>query len=206
MAARGSWPSIQKHGLLSTSSLLDLFEVGGARRVQLEENHRPHTEEIVHEKCGRASIRDQKPMSDAGLVRALRDGLSPREWYKILNSQVFFWTSQERLQTLLRARAYANDEHDVLIVDTKPLVEVYANTIFLCPMNSGATTPFAHPRGKDTFLEIGNYPWDTWRKKRGVADAIVEVAVRDGVPNTSKLVLRVQRMKKDKVLKVIFEK
>ena len=29
MAAEGSWPSIQRHGLLSTSALLDLYEVCG---------------------------------------------------------------------------------------------------------------------------------------------------------------------------------
>jgi Family of unknown function (DUF7002) len=32
MAEANIWPSIEKHGLLSTTALLDLFEVNGNRR------------------------------------------------------------------------------------------------------------------------------------------------------------------------------
>jgi hypothetical protein len=38
MSHSGSWPSIQQHGLLSTTALLDLFEVKGKERESLEEN------------------------------------------------------------------------------------------------------------------------------------------------------------------------
>jgi len=205
MAARDSWPSIMKHGLLSTSALLDLFEIDGEARKRIEERHRPRTEVIAHKRHGNASIRDQKPMSDRGLKRALRDGLSPRDWYLMLNSKVFFWTSEERLHRLLCARAYASDEHDVLIIGSKPLIRAYACEIVLCPMNSGATTPFAHPRGADTFLDITSYPWAEWKKKRGRREAVVELAVRGGVPDVVKYVTKVLRMKQRKVIKTLFE-
>src|SRR2546429_180882 len=37
MAEAGSWPSVEQHGLLSTSALLDLFEVTGEKRRDIEE-------------------------------------------------------------------------------------------------------------------------------------------------------------------------
>ena len=67
MAEFGSWPSIRQHGLLSTSALLDLYEVAGVERAGLEFRHRPECEEIYHDAHGSAVIRDQKPMTDADL-------------------------------------------------------------------------------------------------------------------------------------------
>ena len=90
MAAEGSWPSIQLHGLLSTSALLDRFEVTGEERDRIERRHRPESISIRHEEHGHAVVRDQKPMSEGGLLRALKDGLTPSDWYSTLNERVFF--------------------------------------------------------------------------------------------------------------------
>ena len=206
MATEGSWESIRRHGLHSTSSLLGLFEVKGGAREDLEEHHRPETVTIHHPKYGKASIRDQKPMSDAGLRRALKGRLSPRAWYLILNSKVFFWTSEERLHRLLCARAYRKDAHDVLLVQTASVVRAYSDRVHLCPMNSGATKPFPHPRGKDTFRSIKAYQWDGWVSKRGVGDAIVEVAFEDCIDDIANHVSRVVRMRQERVLKTLFER
>lgn len=43
MAERGSWHSIKEHGLLSTSALLDLYEVPEPRRTEIEATHRPQS-------------------------------------------------------------------------------------------------------------------------------------------------------------------
>ena len=40
MAADGAWPQILRHGLLSTSAILDLLGVSGDRRHRLEEDGR----------------------------------------------------------------------------------------------------------------------------------------------------------------------
>jgi len=128
MAERGSWPSIRRHGLLSTSALLDLYEVTGGERARLEGAHRPESVEIVHPKHGKAVIRDQKPMDDRGLRRALTDGLMPEDWYRILNAKVFFWLTEDRLNRLLGARAYRDLRHDVLVVDTRELLSKHAGT------------------------------------------------------------------------------
>ncbi len=64
MAERGSWPSIQRHGLLSTSGLLDLYGISGAEREAIEARRRPTNVEIQRASLGRAVVRDQKPMDD----------------------------------------------------------------------------------------------------------------------------------------------
>ena len=71
MAAPGSWSGIKRHGLRSTTALLDLFEIQGADRDWIESRHRPECVMIEHRRHGTAVIRDQKQMSGAGLVRAL---------------------------------------------------------------------------------------------------------------------------------------
>lgn len=84
MAQAGSWPSIMRRGLLSTSALLDLFEVNGIAREAIESQHRPSSVEITHATHGRAIIRDQKPMSEKALLKCLV-GTTPRQWYELLN-------------------------------------------------------------------------------------------------------------------------
>jgi uncharacterized protein DUF7002 len=206
MAAKGSWPSIRTHGLLSTSALLDLYGMAGNARADIESKHRPTTVLVTDPRLGTVEIRDQKPMSDGSLERALQDGLSPRRWYEILNSKVFCWTNKSRLTRLLCARAYRDDEHDVLWLNTKSLMDELSDRVVLSPINSGCTKPFPHPRGTNTFLSVQHYPWDTWRKKRGVEEAIVEVAFEGGIPEIDKYVERVVRMKTETELATIFAK
>lgn len=160
MAEGGSWENIEKHGLLSTSALLDHYGMNGEARKAIEATHRPDCVTLTGQKTGDAVIRDQKPMDDQGLVRALDgSGLKPSDWYQLLNSQVFFWTSKDRLHRLLKAGAYAHLEHDVMTIDTGKLVAKYEEDILLCPINSGCTKPFPSQRGPDTFLSIADYPW-----------------------------------------------
>jgi hypothetical protein len=188
MAEAGSWDGIVRHGLLSTSALLDLFEVRGREREQIEEMHRADSVTIMHPVHGTAVIRDQKPMDDAGLRRALLDGISPREWYKVLNGNVFFWTSAERLNRLLSARAYRTRRQLVLKVRTAELLAKHADHVLLSPMNSGATKPFPHPRGKDTFLPIKDYPLEHWKRLRRNGEWVVELLVSAGVPDILRFV------------------
>lgn len=206
MAAKGSWPSIRRHGLLSTSSLLDLFEVGGEERATLEERHRPTSVTVGHPRYGKAEIRDQKPMSDAGLRRALAPGLSPRDWYRMLNSKVFFWTSVQRLHRLLCAQAYRDDEHDVLIIDTAQVMKAHIHRVRLAPINTGVTRPFAWPRGRSTFSSVEAYDWEAWKRKRGVKEAVIEVAFEDGVPDVERFARLVKRMKQERDLSTIFRR
>ena len=76
MAEAESWDSIQAKGLLSTSALLDLFEVNGQERFAIESCHRPKSVTIEHPKHGRAVIRDQIPMREGSLLKCLQGYLS----------------------------------------------------------------------------------------------------------------------------------
>ncbi len=206
MAERGSWPSIQSHGLLSTSALLNLFETAGNTRNLVETQRRPEKVIIEHPRFGRAVIRDQKPMDDAGLMRCLQDGLTPTDWYRLLNERVFLWLSQNRLLRLLNARPYRAEAHDVLELDATRLIAAYRERITLSPINSGATKPFATKRGRDTFLPINDYPYGDWRRKRKPGERAVELAVADGIPDVVRFVRRVVAMRGNEFLATLYEK
>lgn len=173
MAAAGSWPSIQRHGLLSTTALLDLFEVSGERRLLLETRRRDAIESIRHVVHGEAVIRDQKPINDRMLARCLTGGLTPADWYQLLNRRVFFWADQDRLRRLRAARAYRDDRQTVIFVHTRPLVSAYGDRILLTPMNTGATRSVTHRRGPDTFSSIADY------SRRKVVELTIDYAVPD---------------------------
>lgn len=204
MAAEGSWPGIQTHGLLSTSALLDLFAVEGQLRKHIEEEHRPESVPIVHPVHGSAIVRDQKPMDDRGLLRALPDEISPRDWYRTLNSKVFFWVRRTRLETMMGARAYRAIAKTILHVSTAELLGKHAAHTVLAPMNTGCTKPFPHPRGNDTFLSLDKYPYEALKKKR--REAIVELAVEESVPDIADHVLRVEHVDPDGTAAILYQR
>jgi hypothetical protein len=205
MADAGSWESVQKHGLLSTSALLDLFELNGKRRDSIESCHRPECVTIEHPTFGTAVIRDQKPMSESALRKCLR-GMTPPEWYRTLNRRVFFWLTRERLMGLLAARAYRDRKHCVLTLDTAQLLDRHEARVTLSPINSGSTVYNPRSRGKDTFLSISGYPFGEWSKKRGKKKAIAELAVDYAIKNISEVVVRVEWRLGGKVLRVLWER
>jgi Family of unknown function (DUF7002) len=204
MAERDSWPSIREQGLLSTTALLDRYQIAGEPRAAIESKRRPANVLLEGKGLGRAVVRDQLPMDDKGLVRCLQDGLSPEDWYRTLNSKVFFWFTRERLLRLLTAGTYRMQEHDVLEIKAKPLIEAYREKLWFCPINSGCTKPFPHPRGRKTFQRLPHYPYEEWKRKRKTGERIVELAVDYAVPDVARFVVRVVRMKASYELAVLF--
>lgn len=190
MAHEDAWKGIRSHGLLSTSALLDLFEVNDERRRVIESRHRPESIVIEHPVYGRAVIRDQKPMSENALRKCLQ-GMSPTQWFETLNGKVFFWLNEERLGRLLAARAYREDTHCILTINTRPLIDRHLARVSLSPINSGSTIFNPQPRGSATFLPLRKYPFSEWARKRSTRNAVVELAVDYHVPDISELVLRV---------------
>lgn len=202
----GSWSSIQKYGLLSTTALLDLFDISGVQRQQIESKRRPKLVVISHPQYGNVSIQDQQPMSDAGLQRVLTD-MAPQEWYELLNRKVFFWLCEERLTRHLNARGNRDKEHDVLIVDTQALIETYGQQISLAPMNTGSTIRAASPRGSDTFKRVQDYPYAERRKRyRSSKQAIVEFTVDYAISHIQKFILKVECRKQDNVIGCLYTK
>jgi hypothetical protein len=149
---------------------------------------------IEHPRFGRAVIRDQKPMNEKSLLRALED-MTPQQWYENLNGRVFFWLSQDRLMRMLGAGAYRSEEHTVLEIDTAQLVERHAAQLAFSPINSGATFALRPaPRGRNTFRRFVDYPWverlDTHPK-----ELAVECAVDYSVPEVAGMVTSIRTSK-----------
>jgi len=204
MAEAGSWPSIRENGLLSTTALLDLFQMNGSDRYKIESQWRPKSVTITHPDRGSAVIRDQKPLPEATLQK-LVDGMSAREYYELLNRKTFFWVRRERLERLLNARAYKGRAHTVLTVDTEALLRKHQGDISLSHINSGAAIYGTGRRGAGTFERIAAYPFEELKRKKR-EDAVVELAVDYSVKDISELALKVEEWIGGMPLKVICER
>ena len=184
MAEGGSWPSIQKHGLLSTSALLDLFETAEPLRSKIEAVPRPEKVPLTHERHGQAMIRDQKPLGGSALSACLENITVP-EWCLLLNRKVFFWPSPKRLEGLRTANSYRAETPDILKIDSAALVAAYRPRITLSGINSGYAQRKAARRGLCTFQSIDRY------ESRG--RDVVELAVDYAVPDVTRFILSVTR-------------
>lgn len=191
MAEVGSWPSIRDRGLLSTRATLDLAGVRGRGRRDVESELRREKVTVTVPGQDAIVLRDQKPMSQTKLETCLPEGITPAQWCRFLNRKVFFWATNERLESLLNARPYADLEHDVLTLDTASLVARHAGRTRLCRMNSGSTTPYATPRDFSIFQSITAYPVNTrGNPRREVAEVLVDYSV----PDVADHVIGVKRM------------
>ena len=186
MATASSWPSIQRHGLLSTSALLDLYGVAGPERERIERQRRPGSVSIEHPEFGPVVINDQHPMTDETLGPALID-MTPSEWYAHLNARVFFWVNEARLDRLMNT--YTQRDRLVLVLDSAKILVRYAGQTMLSPINSGFSLRFPARRGQATFQSLKDYPFEEWARKRGKADAVAECTVLDRVTNVEDALL-----------------
>jgi len=185
MAERNSWLSIQEHGLLSVTAILDICEYCGEGRKTIESQWRPRKITITHPQIGKVVIRDQKPMPPDALERCLVGGITSTQWYRLLNGKTFFWVGKNRLRRMLTAKAYLNEPQWVITVRTRPLLERYINTVALTGFNTG----FAFDerlRGSDTFKKL-----DEWPSRYEVA----ELAVEYGIPDVVDFVISVVEWK-----------
>ena len=189
MAEEGSWSSIRKIGLLSTTELLKKCNVGDRERASIESKWREDGLRIPCGEHGSVYIRDQIPM-EPGELRKCLNGMSPDEWYQFINGKVFFWTTMQDLQKFLSATHYRNKPHVVITVDTKAIVNLFFSSVSLSPINSGSTfydpNKYAGPRtrNRNTFEKILDYRFD-WIK---------ELAIDGGIPDIISVALRVDRV------------
>lgn len=205
MAEAGAWPSIQEHGLRSTQALLDLFEIEGERRAELLCTRRPQIVTITHPVHGSAQIRDNKPLKDSFLEACLTD-LTVPEWYALLNSRVFFWVTEERLDDLLGARAYKDRPHDVITVDTGRLLDTHHASITVAGFNTGATIyPNAPARGSETFQAIAAYDGERTPRIKRLKTPVVELTVDYAVPSVEAVAIRAERRENGKASKLLWK-
>lgn len=202
MAEANTWNSIRTHGLLSTTALLNLFEIDGVVRKEIELSHRPSSVEISHEMYGKALIRDQKPMRPSALAKCLV-GVSPTQWLQLLNSKVFFWPTEERLLRLLNGKEYRDRTQLVIEVSTDKLLKAHSCSVTLSPINSGSTLYNAQQRGMSTFKSLSSYPFEERRRKRGVKNAVAELTVAHSVPDIEDFCIAVSHYRKGQKIESI---
>jgi hypothetical protein len=129
-------------------------------RDRYERQHRPRHTELPGGLC----IRDQKPMPAQFLNRCLV-GLAPAEWYRLINSKVFFWLDPDRLN---RQRGACEPRPQVvLVVETERLLSRHADRVFLSPINSGNARRKPAVRGRSTFV-----PYKEWLESGWSGEAI----------------------------------
>lgn len=83
MTEARTWRTVERLGLRSVTSLLDLFDVRGRRRERLESERRPDPEPLRHPVYGEVVIRDQKPL-DVGKLAACLTDMTVAEWLRLL--------------------------------------------------------------------------------------------------------------------------
>lgn len=204
MASAGSWESIRRHGLLSTSAILDLFGISGERREAIESCKRPQSVKLSHPKYGNVVIRDNKPLKESMLIQSLQGKMTPREWYETLNGKVFFWPTRKRVLRLLGARAYRGLKHMVITVDTCSLLQDYFSDVRLSRINSGSIIYQATPRGCETFVTVDGWPRDVGPRSGKLKMEIAEVAVQYAVRNIEQITLTAEEMQAKKAPQIIW--
>lgn len=146
LAEASNLPFILEYGLLSTRRLLDLTLVPKGQQTERLCSHRQSNERL----WASVLIRDQKPMPPSALERALDDGLTPADWYALLNEFVFFWLDPSRLE---RQRRACGERPQVLVTfDAVSVLEQFGAAAFVSPINSRNARRRPALRGRRTLM------------------------------------------------------
>ena len=207
VTARGSWPSISKHGLLTTNALLAKCGMPNSERRRINRRHRHRCKTLRGKELDgillMAVIRDQNALKKRGkkLEKEIEDQgnqISLERWYERQNERVFFYPS--RAEAVRLACIYAGEGHpqDILVICTRSLVDACRKKIELCAFNSGGTnrkpSKFTEKYGKwhdRLFQSIEDYAYVFWPKGKRKLRTIRELTVRGGVHRIDRHVVKV---------------
>jgi hypothetical protein len=185
LAEASNWLSIQRDGLLSASRLLSAAGLAGAGRDRLERVQRQEHTELPN---NRGHIRDQRPMPPAALENCLC-GMSPADWYAMVNARVFFWLEPDRLN---RQKAACEPRPQlVMIIDAAGLVAAHEEQVAITPINTGNARRQPARRGAATFVPFAEWIRSGWASEaaalgiplRKRSHRPVELTVADAVPD-----------------------
>jgi hypothetical protein len=194
LAEAANWPSIGRHGVLSTQALLDLADVRGSERSRIERRQRQQSMTLPNG----AIVRDQSPMPPAALARCLR-GPTPSQWYVLLNSKVFFWVDPERLD---RQRRACGGPQVVLVIDADALLARYGDSASVTPINTGNARRHPALRGACTFVPYAAWSGAGWESEtsalgtrpRSRSHPPAELAIEYAVPDVMDFVRDVRHL------------
>lgn len=184
LAEAQNWPAIQREGLLSAERL---FARAGAPREM--RNHRPKSLQLPDG----VLVRDQSPMPPAALSRCLDPGLTPEDWYALINSKVFFWCDVDRLNRQRRACGRAQV---VMVLDLPRLLAAHAARASVTPFNTGNARRQPASRGRRSFVPYQQWLSEGWaseaapsRPPRTRSHRPVELTIADAVPEVMRCVV-----------------
>ena len=199
LADAANWASIQRLGLLSASRLMDLAGLTVAERERMECAQRQASITLP---TG-AVLRDQVPMPPAALVRCLI-GMTPAEWYALVNSKVFFWLDPDRLDRQRRAGG-ASPRAVVMTVDAARLLAAHGARAALSAINTGNARRKPALRGRQSFV-----PYAAWLDGRWASEAAAlgtrprapshppaELTIGESVPDAMDFVLSLRHLDRD---------
>lgn len=178
--------SIREHGLLSTARLLAQAGIPEAERCVMLRRHRP---ECVRLPSG-VLIRDQKPMPPKALAPALDNGLTPPDWYELLNGHVFLWPDRDRLER--QRRACRGRPQAVLVFDGARLLRDFGGCARVSPINSGNARRRPARRGLDTLRDYAAWAAEGWPDRRG-GQRPAEVLFSCAIPARPPYLVRIER-------------
>ena len=126
------------------------------------------------------------------------EGISAAGWIRLLSARVFFWLDQDGASRLVHARAHRNRAHDVLVLDTRSVIQRHGEAIELTALNTGAMLfPTAPKRGRGTFSALNKYQ---------AGQRVVELTVGYAVPDVGGLTLRVERWQAGRPREVVWRR
>jgi len=176
-----NWVSVQNYGLMSAQRLM---EACGAIECDAPRRHRPASRRLA----SGVLIRDQRPMPPKALISCLRNGLTPQDWYELLNSKIFFWLDPRRLNR--QRLACEASPQVVLVVNASRLLMKYQGFASVTPINTGNALRSAAPRNLTTFVPYQRWLVDGWAHEN-IPDARprprrhrpVELTISEAIPD-----------------------
>lgn len=133
-------------------------------------------------------------------------GLSPPEWYAMINARVFFWIDPDRLN---RQRAACGARPQiVLTVDTQQLVTAYHDRISVTAINTGNARRRPAQRGAATFVPYQEWLAARWSSEsrglgmheRSRSHRPVELTVLESVPDIMRFIVGTRRLEPGELL------
>lgn len=145
------------------------------------------------------TFRDQKPMPPQALARCVI-GMQPADWYRLINSKVFFWLDPDRLNR--QRQACEPRPQIMLLIDTTRLLDRYGEKASVSPINSGNARRKPASRGRSTFVSYASWSESGWESEsaglgtrtRPRSHQPVELTIDGAVPDIMNFVIRVQRL------------
>ena len=136
LSAEGSWPGIQRHGLLSSKLILNKFGIDEKRLREIETHRLSHAYPLHSEEYGSFVLRDRTTLSHAELTYALQGSCSSDHWINLLSQRVFLFAQKKSLENLLKAPLNCKLSHVVLEVETCKLFDRHASVIEVAEINN----------------------------------------------------------------------